>query len=98
VGSDAEMRSRILELPKHSPTSWKVVNNYNRHPNGRSHSLETRVSAQQIHAVASAALDFISQILPLPDEALLNSRFAGNRRVIAHALQDLGQIGELTAL
>jgi hypothetical protein len=64
-------------------------------PIRRRHSIESLVWGREILAISSAAYQIISQILPLPSDHLLRSKFLDEKTRVRNAVLDLTQLDEL---
>jgi hypothetical protein len=95
------LTTRSQENPTQSPAEriyTDILRNHGRPPQGHRYSLETLLRAREIHSVSPQAWRLIRDVLPLPGESLLFSKFTECRRIISHALQDAKRVPELLDL
>lgn len=74
-----------------------ILENAQRHPNGRRYSLETLIWGRRVHDISPHAWRAVRKVLPLPGKRLLLAKFTETKG-ISDALIDSGRIGELIDL
>jgi hypothetical protein len=75
-----------------------IVRNHGREPNGRRYSLETLLSARELHSISPQVWRVVRRVLPLPSASLFHMRYAETGRIITDALQDDCLIDEVLNL